>query len=232
MTAAPTAFSTLREGSLHAALKARYLGTDAIAEGAIDGFVVDVVCPDRLVEIQTASVASIRAKLERLVGAHPVLLVYPVALERWLIRVGEGGELLGRRRSPKRGLPVDAFDELVSVATLIGGPNFDVDLVLIREEEVRGPIPPGARYRYPRTWWRLDRRLIDVVDTWRIASAPDLLRLLPSGLPDPFTSADVVAVTRRSRRLATRVVYTLEKAGAAQRVGRRGRHIAYRLSAP
>ncbi len=227
--AATARFSTLREGSLHAALKARYLDAGSVAEREVDGFVVDVVRPVGLVEVQTASVASIRGKLERLVAAHPVLLVHPVAIERWLVRVGEGGELLGRRRSPKRGLPLDAFDELVSVAPLIGHPNLAVDLVLIREEEVRGPVPPGARYRYPRTWWRIDRRLLEVIDTWRIASPSDLVRLLPAGLPDPFTSADIVAATRRQRRLAMRAVYTLEKAGAARRVGRSGRHVAYRL---
>ena len=41
----------------------------------MDGYVVDVVGRDDLVEIQTASFASARRKLERLVASHRVVLV-------------------------------------------------------------------------------------------------------------------------------------------------------------
>lgn len=222
-------FSTLREGSLHAALKARYAQPDGLQEVAVDGFVVDVLRPGELVEIQTASLASTRRKLRRLLVGHRVVLVHPVALERWIVRVDGDGALLGRRRSPRHGLALDAFDELMGVRDLLGEPGFRVEIPLIQEEEVRGPVPPGARYRYPRRWWRLDRRLLGVVETRRIDVPADLAALLPPGLPDPFTTADLVAATGRSKRLAMRTVYCLERAGAARIVGRRGRLRVYEL---
>ena len=153
--------------------------------------------------------------------------MYPVPIEKWLVRVDADGVLLSRRRSPKRGLMLDLFDELVRIPALIVHPNFRLELPLICEEEIRGPIPERARYRYPREWWRLDRRLVDVVETRRIDTAADLLGLLPSGLPEPFTSADIVGASGRSKRLAMRAVYCLERSGAIARVGRRGRLIAY-----
>lgn len=222
-------FTTLREGSLHAALKARYAAAiaDARVEAVVDGFVVDVVGPDELVEIQTASFASVRRKLERLVVAHRVVLVHPIPIEKWLVRVDGDGAILRRRRSPKRGLALDLFDELVRVPGLIAHPNFRIELALVAEEEVRGPIPEGARYRYPREWWRLDRRLLEVVETRRIDTPADLLGLLPAGLPESFTTADIVAATGRSRRLAMRAVYCLERCGSVTRLARRGRLQAY-----
>jgi hypothetical protein len=230
-----TDFTTYREGSLHAALKARYATsvTGSRVEAAVDGFVVDVVGPDELVEIQTASFASVRRKLERLVESHRLVLVHPVPVEKWLVRVDADGAILRRRRSPKRGLALDLFDELVYIPGLLGHPNFRIELVLVCEEEIRGPIPEGARYRYPREWWRLDRRLLDVVETLRIDTAADLLALLPLGLPEPFTTADIVAATGRSKRLAMRAAYCLERSGAIERLARRGRLMTYgRLAGP
>lgn len=222
-------FTTLREGSLHAALKARYAAIviGARIEAAVDGFVVDVAGQDELVEIQTGSFASARRKLERLVATHHVALVHPIPIEKWLVCVDAEGVILRRRRSPKRGIALDVFDELVYIPRLIAHPNFRIELPLICEEEVRGPIPEGARYRYPREWWRLDRRLIEVVKTLRIDTPADLLCLLPYGLPDEFTTADIVASTGRSKRLAMRTVYCLERSGAIARLARRGRFVAY-----
>jgi hypothetical protein len=226
--------TTFREGSLHAALKARYAATvtGARVEAPVDGFVVDVAGRDELVEIQTASFASARRKLERLVASHRVVLVYPISIEKWLVRVDADGVILGRRRSPKRGLALDLFEELVFLPGLIADPNFRIELALICEEEIRGPIPEGARYRYPRQWWRLDRRLLDVVETRRIDTPGDLLGLLPLGLPDPFTTADIVAATGRSKRLAMRAVYSLERSGSIVRLARQGRLVTYGRTAP
>lgn len=222
-------FTTLREGSLHAALKARYAATmaDARIEAAVDGYVVDVAGHGEIVEIQTASFGSASRKLEQLVVTHRVVLVYPIPVEKWLVRVDADGTVLRRRRSPKRGLPLDLFDELVRIPTLVAHPNFRIEIPLICEEEIRGPIPDRARYRYPREWWRLDRRLLDVVETRRIDTPDDLLSLLPLGLPEPFTSADIVAASGRSKRLAMRAVYCLERSGAIERLARRGRFVAY-----
>jgi hypothetical protein len=227
--ATATALATYREGSLHAALKARYVATvvEGRVETAVDGFVVDVAGRDELVEIQTASFGSARRKLERLVATHRLVLVHPIPVETWLVRVDAEGAILRRRRSPKRGLPLDLFDELVHLPGLVADPNFRIELALAIVEEIRGPVPAGARYRYAREWWRLDRRLLEVVETRRIDGPDDLLALLPADLPAPFTTADLVAATGRSRRLAMRATYCLERSGAIERVARRGRFVAF-----
>jgi hypothetical protein len=86
-------FTTYREGSLHAALKARYEATipDARVEALVDGFVVDLAGSDELIEIQTASFGSARRKLERLVATHRVVLVHPIPMEAMARLRGCGG---------------------------------------------------------------------------------------------------------------------------------------------
>jgi hypothetical protein len=207
-----------------------YAGPEDRVEEAVDGFIVDVVRPDELVEIQTTSFASAASKLRRLVETHAIVLVHPIAVERWLVRVDGDGAVTDRRRSPKRGMALDLFHELVAFPELVAHSNFRIEVVLIREEELRGPIPDGARYRYPRQWWRLDRRLVEVVATVRVDTPADLLTLLPAGLPEAFTSADIAAASRRPKHLAMRATYCLVKAGATSSTGKRGRLKEYAAS--
>jgi hypothetical protein len=110
-------------------------------------------------------------------------------------------------------------------------PNFRIELAMIHEEEIRGPVPEGARLRYPREWWRLDRRLVEVVGTIRVDAPADLLALLPAGLPARFTTADIAAASKRPRSLAMRAAYCLEKAGATRSIGKRGRLVLFETAA-
>ena len=228
--AVSTGLSTYREGSLHASLKALYARPGDRVEESVDGFVIDVVRDEELVEIQTASFASAARKLRRLVENHRIALVHPIAIERWLVRVDSDGAITDRRRSPKRGLPMDLFRELTAFPELVAHPNFRVDLVLIREEEIRGPVPEGARYRYPREWWRLDRRLVEVVETVPVDAPADLFALLPPGLPSQFTTADIALASRRPKNLAMRTAYCLLRAGAVECVGKMGRLQLYQVA--
>ena len=113
------------------------------------------------------------------------------------------------------------------IPALLAHPDFRIELPLTREEEIRGPIVAGARYRHPRTWRRVDRRLLEIIETRRLDTPGDLLSLLPSDLPEPFTTADIVAQSGRSKRLARRAAYCLERCGATVRLPRRGRFVAY-----
>lgn len=222
MSARP-GISTYREGSLHAALKEIYTLPGDRVEESVAGYIVDVVRDDELVEIQTVSFSSAAAKLRRLVADHRIALIHPIAVERWLIRVDGDGVIVSRRRSPKRGQTLDLFGELTAFPELVAHPNFRLELVLISEEEIRGPVPAGARFRYPREWWRLDRRLVEVLEIVRVDTPADLLALLPAGVTSPFTTGDIATASRRPKTLAMRAAYCLAAAGATRSIGKRGR---------
>jgi hypothetical protein len=88
----------LNEQPLHAALKAYYAHPDAQTEVLVDGYHVDVVRDGTLIEIQTGNFSAIKRKLGDLVPHHPLRLVYPIAVEKWILKYGgEGG---GRQTSP------------------------------------------------------------------------------------------------------------------------------------
>ena len=84
---APTpGIGSLKETSLHAALKDWAGKPGDRFEFPIDGYLIDIVRDDLLIEIQTRNFSMIKAKLERLLENHKVHLIHPIAQEKWIIK--------------------------------------------------------------------------------------------------------------------------------------------------
>lgn len=217
---------TLREKSLHAALKAWYAQPDGEIEKPVAGYIVDVVRGDLLIEIQTASFGSIKDKLTNLLALYPVRLTHPIALERWVVRVaGDGCTQLSRRKSPKRGRVEQVFDELVYLSDLAAHPRLTVEVLLTREEVIWCDDRQGS-WRRGR-WSIQDRRLIEVIGQITLSDPADFAALLPADLARPFTNRDLAQAAGLPLRLAQRMNYCLHKMGALAAAGKRGRALLY-----
>ena len=82
----------LREGPLHAAVKAMLAAPGDQVEVPVGRFVIDVVRADGVpVEVQTGGFGPLGAKLDALLDQHRFRIVHPIALERRIVRVDEGG---------------------------------------------------------------------------------------------------------------------------------------------
>lgn len=219
----------LNEGGLHAAVKAWLARPGDQLEATVGGYVVDIARGDLLIEVQTGDFAAIRGKLRALLAAHPLRLVHPIAQEKVIVHLSpETGEPLSRRRSPKRGRLCDLFDELAYIPDLLAEPGFEIEVLLTREEE--------RRCRDGRGSWRrggariVGRELIEVLAVERLRSAEDLLRLLPEGLPQPFTNRALAQALRAPLRQAQRCTYCLRRLGLLEVVGRQGRAPTFALA--
>ena len=219
---------TLNEKPLHAALKEWYARPDDRFEVSVDDFVVDIVRDDLLIEIQTGNFSSIKRKVRALVDSHSLRLVYPIAREKWIVRLAQdgSGQVLGRRRSPKRGALEYLFEELVRLPKLLSNPNFALEVLLTQEEEVR--CYDGRRAWRRHGWVIQERRLLDVVDRRLFEMPEDMLALLPADLPEPWTTADLAVGIDRPRWLARKMAYCLRKMGLVEPVGKQGNAILYR----
>jgi hypothetical protein len=218
---------TLRETSLHAALKTWYGRPGDEVETTVDGFVVDLLRGDTVIEIQTGHFYAIETKLQALLARRPVRLVHPIAAERWVVQLDADRETrLGRRKSPRRGCSAQVFNQLVSFPELLGHPNFSLDVLLIQEEELRCPWPRPKRGRR-RQWRLLDRRLIAVTGNLLLAGPADCLALLPAGLPQPFTNRELSRALRQPAALAAQMTYCLRRMGAITAAGKRGRAVLH-----
>jgi hypothetical protein len=228
MAGAAPHIGMLSESPLHASLKAWYARAGDRIEVPVDGFVIDLVRGDLLIEVQTSGFSSMKAKLVSLLDAgHRVRIVHPVPVDKWIVRVDGDGTELSRRRSPKHGAPTDVFAELVSFPELVGD-HLAVEVVLTVEEEVRHHAP-GLAWRR-KGWVVEERRLIEVVDSVLLADANDLAILVPDDLPSPFTTGDLAAALGRPLRAAQKMAYCLRNTGVIHAVGKRGRSVEYRTT--
>jgi hypothetical protein len=216
---------TLGEKPLHAALKRWYAQQGDLIEEPVDGFVIDLVRGDRLIEIQTRGFAAMKRKLTTLLGVHAVHVVHPIAVEKWIVRLDETGEVLSRRRSPKHGAAVDLFAELVSFPELIAHAGLSLEVLLIREEEVRRF--DGTRAWRRKGWVIEERRLLDVIASQPVGTPADLAAFLPAGMSPAFTTADLAEALCRPRRLAQQMTYCLRRAGVIEMVGKQGNSLVY-----
>lgn len=217
---------TLREKPLHASLKQWYSEPGDQVEVPVDGYVIDLVRGDLLIEIQTGGFSSMKQKLTALLeSGHRVRIVHPVARDRWIVKLDDDGTIIGRRRSPRHGAAPDIFSELVSFPDLLAHPGLELDVVFTTEEEYRTHSPGRAWRR--KGWVVVERRLVEVADTLPIRDLDDLIELLPEGLPKTFTTADLAAAMHCPRRLAQQMAYCLRLAGAIEAVGKRGNAMLY-----
>ena len=181
---------TLNEKPLHAALKEWYAQPGDQFEVPVDGFIVDIVRGGLLVEIQTGGFSAIKKKLTALVSRHPLRLVYPIARDKWIVKLAKSDSgKVTRRKSPKAGRVEDLFRQMVSFPGLLANPNFSLEVLLIREEEVRRY--DGKRRWRKRGWVIEERRLLDVVDQRIFEEPADWRALLPEELGGSFTTRDM-----------------------------------------
>lgn len=226
-TTATPWIGTLRERPLHASLKRWYARPGDQVEVAVDGFVIDLVRQDLLIEVQTRGLSSVRHKVAALLArGHRLRIVHPILVDAWIVKVADDGTVLSRRRSPRHGSPIDAFAELVSIAPHLAHPRLELDLLMVEVEEHRHHAPDGPWRR--RGWTVTERRLVDVVDILPIRGVADLAALIPPGLPDPFTTTDLAVRLGQTRRTAQQMAYCLRLVDILVVVGKRGRGIAYR----
>jgi len=217
--------ATQNEGHLHAALKDWCAQPGDRFEVPLDGYQIDIVRDDVLIEIQTKSFGSIRRKLTKLIETHKVRLVHPVVRHKWIVRLDDKGEPISRRKSANVGAPIDAFEELVYLKDLLTHKNLSFVLVMTDEEEVR-------RYEAGRVWRRkgwviVERRLVDVAGHQTFETPEDFITMLPADLPEPFTTHELAALLYVPRSLAQKVAYALAQLGAIEAVGRHGNAICY-----
>ena len=225
---------TLNEGSLHSELKKYYAsketrndGIEAHLEVPVDGFVVDIVLPDhRIVEIQTGSFGALKRKMHRLLDNHHITLVYPIAVNRRLIRMTEGGEV--SRVSPKHGSPYHVFSELVYIPRFLDHPNLRLDLVMVEDDQRL--VFDGKKGRRRKGWVVVSRSLNRILETLSFDSMSELFKLFKKKLPEEFTTADLAHVMASRRALGQQAAYCLRETDLIKITGKRGNSLLYQCT--
>lgn len=211
----------LREGPLHAAIKAILAAPGDRFEVPVGRFVIDVVRGDgELVEVQTGGFGALGVKLDALLDQHRVRIVHPVAAERRIVRVDEHGEVISIRRSSKHGTAVEVFDKLIAFPSLLTHPNLTIEVLLVGEDHLRA-VRPQTRRR--RTRDPGERHLRDVLGRVELRDAADVVGALPPLPAEPFSTRELASLLGCSLLLAQRTAYCLRAIKILEAAGKRGR---------
>lgn len=216
------------EKSLHNDIKCWYQKEGDRFEVKVDGSIIDMVRDELLIEIQTKNFSAIKNKLRRLCKNHKLLLIYPIAAEKWITTLAEDNiTVISKRKSPKKGRIEDVFEELLRMPALINEVNFQLVVLMTKQEEIRCKDGQGS--------WRrkgisiVDRNLIEVIDTYNFQRKEDFLSLLPESLPSQFTNKDLGNALNISTPKATKITYTLKHMGAIKEAGKVARQLLFEI---
>jgi hypothetical protein len=206
-----------RESSLHSSIKKWYFLEGDRLEANVNDFIVDIVRGDLLIEIQTANFSAIKPKLTCLLKDHKVRLVHPIHKTKWIVHKSmPNGEIIGRRRSPKRGSIYDLFSELLRIPDLFSTNNLSIEVLMIDLEEIWRNDGRGS--------WRRkgasieDRKLISVSERMMFENKTDFLRVMPKDLPNPFSNRDLAKNLRIPISQSRKMTYSLRKIGTIEHV--------------
>jgi len=206
------------EKSLHSSIKQWYVVPGDRFEVKVDKYVIDLVREDSFIEIQTKNFSAIRSKLRDLIKYNKVMLVHPIATEKYIITTEGENQVITRRKSPKKGKLVDLFDELIRIPDLMGSDNFILEILMTKEEEIRCKDGKGS--------WRrkgisiVDRKLIEVVEKITFKEEKDFLRFLPEELPENFTNKHLAKTLKITVFKARKITYCLRKMNMIKEVGK------------
>ena len=213
-----TGININNEKSLHLSIKQWYAVPGDRLEVKVDKYIIDLVREDSLIEIQTKNFSAIGNKLRNLVKYNKVMLVHPIAIEKYIVTIEGTGEVISRRKSPKKGKVVDLFDELIRIPDLVLEENFILEILMTKEEEIRCKDGKGS--------WRRkgisikDRKLLEVVEKITFKEGKDFLRFLPEELPVNFTNKQLAKTLKVTIYKARKITYCFRKMRIIKEVGK------------
>lgn len=213
---------TLSEKTLHAVLKEYFQPFSDCHEIKVGGFVADIVGENGITEIQTQNLAALTKKLDAFLPCCRVTVVHPIITETTIVRIDETtGEILSRRKSPKRKSLISVFNELYPLRGYISNENFSLCVCLIKADVIKNT----ERKRYAVK--KLNTVPTELCGEIYFHSPDDYKLFLPEALPEPFTSAEFSAIGKTDRRTALSCLNTLTAAGLVKRDGKKGNAILF-----
>ncbi|MBE6846594.1 MAG: hypothetical protein E7503_00455 [Ruminococcus sp.] len=219
---------TLRERTLHLALKYYFAPDPLTHEQSVGGFVADAVTEDGVIEVQTRSFIRLKEKLRAFLEVCPVTVVHPIAAPRWVVWVDENGVVQSRRRSPKKESVYTVLSEIYSLRELIGHPGLRFALCSVEVEQYRCMNGYGKQKKIRGE--HIDRVPIALHGIQMLETPVDYLGLLPCTLPDTFVAAEAAAGCSCGETEARMLLNLLERLGMTEKIGKRQKCNLWRLT--
>jgi len=221
--------NTWNESLLHEELKDYYCGDSGKKEIPLDGSICDVLRNDGvIIEVQTANLGKLKAKLQKLLINHQVILVYPIARNTLIETFDENRILKSRRKSPKHGNIFQLFRELTGIWMILDHPNLELQVLHADVLEIR--IADGTGSWRRKGVRKDDKKLIKMHETRTFKTQTDYSELLPDSLSEQFTVSELCQAGAGAH--AGHMVWVMRKMGIIELTGKKGNAFIYRKALP
>lgn len=225
---------TLGEFSLHRELKLHFMSDPQFHEQPIGPYVADIRCGNEIVEIQSRHFYKLKPKLDYyLEQGFSVTVVYPIITEKWLIWTDpDTGEMVERKKSPKKGKLTDIFIELARILPYVGREDIVFVAVLTQAEELR--VLNQSEKNRKRRAKHQERVPLEIMEEYHLRLPEDYEAILPpkKELPAAFTVREYMKAQNMNKETAYAVLRVLRHLGVVEHIGKRGREYEYRWLSP
>ncbi len=219
---------TYKENTLHNVLKNYFEPHNENHEIKIGNFVADIVGENGVIEIQTGSFNAMRKKLTAFLEVCDVTIVYPMCKVKWLYNIDDNtGEVISKRKSPKKGTVQDAFFELYRIKNFLNNERLHFKLIVL--EEAHYQTINKVSYRGKK--YRIDRVPIEIIEEIDIFDKYDYKKLIPKELytSETFTAKDFAKSSKCSHRIAQIGLNILFSIDVVERVGKDKNAFLYKV---
>lgn len=184
---------TLNEKCIHSALK-NYFSNEYDQEAKIGSFYADVVTENGIFEVQTANFGKLNKKLEAMLSACHVTVVYPYEKRVKTSSVSDtSGELIRENGFRYNNSLTDFFLELYRIKSFLTNPNLTICIAELDVDRVNYVSEKTGRRRgrgkYTKTPLALRREIY-------LEKAEDYRMFLPEGLCGEFTVKELQSLKK------------------------------------
>ncbi len=234
--------NTYNETELHKKLKEfyaeKYHGKTEVPECDV---ICDILCDDSertVIEIQTKGLHKLLPKILKLKDSHSIRVVHPLITELKIELRDEEGNLIYRRKSPKKLALIDVFEELMGIYPILGEPWFTLEVlpVTCTEKRVRTKEPvqlANKSRRFMKNWYKAGRELASMQESIVLHGLASYINLLPEKAMQfrdgtPFCAKDLADAG--CGRQNYRILWGLKKTEAVEFAFKKGRTSYYRFA--
>jgi hypothetical protein len=208
---------TLKEKDIHKSIKFLIDSDENNHEKKIGKFHVDVLNKNGIFEVQTRSFYKLKEKIVELSKDNYFTIVFPISRIKTIIVINSNsGELIRKRKSPKKGSIYDFLLELYTIRDLVDIENLRYRIIIIDSIEYRDSETKVGRYK--RTLKKIQNEPVDIIEDISLERINDIYKFLNLDIQGEFDANLFSKIKSLSLNDSRTVLNMLERLNIVKRI--------------
>ena len=215
----------LSEKTLHKTIKNLYESNQDYQEVKIDGYYVDILKDNNIIEVQTKQFDKLRNKLSYLLDHYDynINVIYPIFNNKVIYYIYDNKIISLPKKSPKKLKYPEVFYEIYKIKNLLSNEKLVITLLVLDIQEYR--IKTNNRKKYVL----YDRVPIKLIEEVRLTKKDNYISLLPKNSGEVFTVKDVCELTKGDNKYVSKMINVLKYLGIIEMIGKEGKKYLYKV---